>query len=761
MKRSALSVPPTDPSADLPNGPAATAATIGVVIPARNEAATIATVVQALRAQGLTQIWVVDNGSDDHTAEIAAQARATVIHEPQPGYGQACWQGIQHLPESIQWLLFCDADGSDDLAALPQLLNYCESADLILGDRRATATGRRSLTPVQNFGNGLATTLIRWGWGQPYHDLGPLRLIRRTALDQLQMRDRGFGWTVEMQVRAVEVGLRIVEVPVAYRPRQGGASKISGTLRGSIQAGSTILATLAGLAVQRWRRQGSQASPPLPGGAEGIIPANPIDNPLETQFEGVAVKIEHPVGEGFKPSLTLQSLGSAPPSDEAHNNRLILSVFFILLGCAVALPLGDFRAAGTVYGFWIAMALVGVGWLLSGRLRGIGAGLFWGMTVLSRLILLPMYPGDDVWRYLWEGYIQTFGFSPYHLPPNAPELIPLRTDWWSLMNHPGVSAIYPPITQVGFHGLALISPSVWLFKLAFIAADLGICWLLCRRFGRVRSLLYAWNPLILYSFAGGAHYDSWFLLPLVAAWLVWDGLSDSSPPTLKRSCWAAVFLGISVAIKWMSLPILAFLVWRSLRQWGVGSAIAVGTLGVLPLLLAAVPFCRPDRCPLIPTASNFVVNGRSAELIPYWVAQMLPQSSWHNWLYLFPLSLVVLWLLWRAKTLGQFSQWYLLGLLVLSPIVHAWYFTWAIPFAVASRNLGIRLVSLSAFVYFVLQQKMALGNFAWFLNPWERSLLWGPMLAGIVFSALQASLKAGEFQALMGYFKRRLPVLLR
>ncbi|NEO83893.1 MAG: glycosyltransferase family 2 protein [Spirulina sp. SIO3F2] len=691
------------------NSPATTA-NLWVIIPARNEETTIASVIQSLQAQGIDHILVVDNGSDDRTAERATRAGATVIAEPQPGYGQACWQGIQHLPPEAAWVLFCDADGSDDRSQIPTFLQATEHADLIIGDRRATATGRSNLTPVQNFGNGLATTLIHWGWGQVQHDLGPMRLIQRAALEQLQLRDRAFGWTVEMQVRAIEAGLNITEIPVNYHPRQGGQSKISGTIRGSIQAGITILSTLAWLAVQRAVRS---------------------DPSSQSATEGKSWTASNQM---------IESLGIG--------NLAIFSALLVLLGCAIALPFGDFRIAGTVYRFWVGMGLVGIGWLFAGQLRAIAAWLFWGVTLGSRILLLPMYPGDDVWRYLWEGYIQTFGFSPYHFAPTAPELEALRTDWWPLINHPSVSAIYPPITQTGFHALASITPSVWLFKLAFIAADLLICWLLCRRYGRTRTLLYAWNPLILYSFAGGAHYDAWFLLPLVAAWLVWDGLTADRPLTPKRCYWAAALLGVSIAIKWMSVPILAFLVWRSLRQFGFKFAVGVGLIGFLPMLMSAAPFCRPTSCPLIPTSSTFVRFGRSAELVPYWVAQMVPESNWHNWLYLFPLALIVLWLLFRAKTLGQFSQWYLIGLLVVSPIIHAWYFTWAIPFAVASRNLGIRLVSLSAFVYFILQQQMAVGNWNWYLNSWERSLLWGPMLAGLVISATQASLRSGEFRSL-------------
>jgi len=225
--------------------------TILVVIPVLNEEATIGTVIRALQAHGLQTIRVVDNGSCDRSADISQQAGAEVLFEPVSGYGRACWRGLQHLPERIEWILFCDGDGSDDLSALSEFIALCDRFDLILGNRTATPAGRAAMTPVQRFGNRLATTLIRLGWGHRYHDLGPLRLIRCTALEQIQMRDRGFGWTVEMQVRAIACGLRVCELPVAYHPRQGGQSKISGTIRGSIKAGTIILGTLGRLFIQR------------------------------------------------------------------------------------------------------------------------------------------------------------------------------------------------------------------------------------------------------------------------------------------------------------------------------------------------------------------------------------------------------------------------------------------------------------------------------------------------------------------------------
>lgn len=223
-----------------------------VIIPALNEEEALPRVLHELRKLGLERIRVVDNGSRDKTAAVAAQRGAEVFTEPQRGYGAACWRGMADFDDAVEWVLFCDADGSDDLSELPHLFAQAAlGAALVLGNRRSLPENRAAMTPQQNFGNALATTLIALGWGHRYHDLGPLRLIRRDALDRIAMRDRGFGWTVEMQVRAVEEKLRIAEVPVRYRRRQGGRSKISGTISGTLRAGSVILSTIGRLWLRR------------------------------------------------------------------------------------------------------------------------------------------------------------------------------------------------------------------------------------------------------------------------------------------------------------------------------------------------------------------------------------------------------------------------------------------------------------------------------------------------------------------------------
>jgi glycosyltransferase involved in cell wall biosynthesis len=223
---------------------------VGVIIPARNEAGALGRVVAEIPRTFVREIIVVDNGSTDDTASVARRAGARVVPEPIPGYGRACLAGLSALSPSVDVVVFLDGDHSDDATELPRLLAPVaeKQADLVIGSRTAKAEPG-SLTLQQRLGNGLACWLIWKCFGVRYTDLGPFRAIRRDALARLEMHDRAFGWTVEMQAKAARLGLRIYEVPVSYR-RRIGRSKISGTLSGTIRAGWAIVTTILRVAMQ-------------------------------------------------------------------------------------------------------------------------------------------------------------------------------------------------------------------------------------------------------------------------------------------------------------------------------------------------------------------------------------------------------------------------------------------------------------------------------------------------------------------------------
>ena len=215
---------------------------VAVVIPALDEEQAIGGVIGEIDRDVVSEIIVGDNNSSDRTPEIAAALGARVIRVMDRGYGAACAGALAHLSPDIDVVVFVDADGSDDLSEMPRLIEPIRrgEADLVIGAR---VPDRGALTPQQRFGNWLATRLISLLYGHRYTDLGPFRAIRREVLDDMNMRDRRYGWTVEMQIRALQLGVRVLEVPVRYR-RRVGRSKISGTVSGVLKAGWSILYTI-------------------------------------------------------------------------------------------------------------------------------------------------------------------------------------------------------------------------------------------------------------------------------------------------------------------------------------------------------------------------------------------------------------------------------------------------------------------------------------------------------------------------------------
>lgn len=218
---------------------------IDVIIPVLNEAQSIALVLNDIPKDLVRHIVVADNGSTDQTARIAQENGGIVVHAPQKGYGSACLSAMEYLrklsiPPDI--VVFLDGDYSDFPEEMPKIVEPIMSGqvDLVIGSRALGQREAHSMTFPQKFGNWLATTLIRWIYGYHFTDLGPFRAIRWQALLLLEMKDPNFGWTVEMQVKAAKHHLKTTEVPVNYRARVG-VSKVSGTIKGSIQAGYKIL----------------------------------------------------------------------------------------------------------------------------------------------------------------------------------------------------------------------------------------------------------------------------------------------------------------------------------------------------------------------------------------------------------------------------------------------------------------------------------------------------------------------------------------
>lgn len=231
-------------------------ATTAVIIPALNEAENLRVLLPQLTVLGLGQVIVCDNGSTDATREVIESEGALWVHETKRGFGAACFAGMQRLADSIAVVAFMDADLSDDAAWLARLVEpiVADECDLVIGARAAEFREAGSTRFPQRLANRLFPALIKLGWGYTYTDMGPFRAVRKSSLDAIAMKDRAFGWTIEMQIRAVELGLRIRELPVPYRKRRSGRSKISGSVMGVLRAAYWITRTCGVMWLTRRQR---------------------------------------------------------------------------------------------------------------------------------------------------------------------------------------------------------------------------------------------------------------------------------------------------------------------------------------------------------------------------------------------------------------------------------------------------------------------------------------------------------------------------
>ena len=232
-----------------------------VIIPALNEEDSIGYVLASIPLEKIAEIIVVDGGSTDNTVSIAEDAGALVIREPRRGYGRACATGVEHANGEI--LIFLDADGADDPAEIQVLAAPIQAgeADMVLGSRLAGELETNAMPWQQFFGNRLSAWLIRLLYRIPVTDLSPFRAVRKSKLMDLGMTEMTYGWPTEMIVKAARQGWRMREIPVRYRSRYGGSSKISGTLRGTVLATYYIISTILRYALSTEDKSDTKASP--------------------------------------------------------------------------------------------------------------------------------------------------------------------------------------------------------------------------------------------------------------------------------------------------------------------------------------------------------------------------------------------------------------------------------------------------------------------------------------------------------------------
>jgi glycosyltransferase involved in cell wall biosynthesis len=216
---------------------------ISVVIPAFNEEKSIGKVINDIPRDVVNNVIVVNNGSTDSTAEVAKVAGAIVLDEMRKGYGWACLKGIEECKKlNTEIIVFLDGDYSDYPQEIPDVIAPIlnNDFDIVIGSRVLGKREKGSLTPQQVFGNWLATRLIRLFYKGRFTDLGPFRAMKFESLNKLEMADKTYGWTIEMQIKAVKRNMKYCEVPVNYKKRIG-VSKVSGTVKGTVLAGIKII----------------------------------------------------------------------------------------------------------------------------------------------------------------------------------------------------------------------------------------------------------------------------------------------------------------------------------------------------------------------------------------------------------------------------------------------------------------------------------------------------------------------------------------
>ena len=353
------------------------------------------------------------------------------------------------------------------------------------------------------------------------------------------------------------------------------------------------------------------------------------------------------------------------------------------------------------------------------------AVVFWIVAIGLRVLVLPMHPGDDLWRYLWEGRIQTLEppFNPYLVAPDAAALEPFRTPWWRWINHPEWASIYPPGAQVLFAGLARVGDDPWLWKVVFGACDLAIVALLLgwiRGGDRYRTAAwYAWNPLAIVSFAGAGHYDSTMVLALLGAAACvrseFDGPGSGEKLPARRWVAAGLLLGIALSLK--AVPVLLLPLWALVARrrfvWMLPG------LAIPALLALAYGFPSED---ILGPLREFTARARTNDMV-WWIWEAAAGPRPRNGAYSAVLVLVVLAIAWRMRAEpGRGILWVLGAAVVLSPVLHPWYLCWVLPFAALRSAWPWSVFSVSIFGYYLLWES-GLWWVPWEQPVWQRLLI--------------------------------------
>jgi len=373
----------------------------------------------------------------------------------------------------------------------------------------------------------------------------------------------------------------------------------------------------------------------------------------------------------------------------------------LIAGALVLTSIGGEAGGDRVLPWLATLAALTIVWLVSLRATSVSPALLIGTAIAMRIAFLAMPTGSDVYRYVWEGRALLEGFNPYIHPPDDPLFADFTDPIRQSVGHPGVTAIYPPLTQWLFAVMAWPGMELFGFKIVFALVDVILCALLCRSFGARAAVIYAWNPLAAVSFAGGGHYDSLFMLAMVLAWLTFK-------TEMRFPVKTALLLGASIALKWMAAPLGLWLVFHTWKNRGFQRAVLIGLFIATPAVLTWAALCLwTGQWTLQLMPPGFSRVARSAEFIPAIADTIFMSGQLHNRWFLGALVLAWTVIAVKSRTFLQAAEWGFLATLILSPMIHAWYFVWRFP------SLCVQKTSASS------PSRQPASPTSWSITPWR------------------------------------------
>ena len=426
------------------------------------------------------------------------------------------------------------------------------------------------------------------------------------------------------------------------------------------------------------------------------------------------------------------------------------SALLFLWGCFRMTQAGLPGESGDASAFLTGVLLASCGFFLSWYVGNRWMWLMIAVAIVGRMLLLPMPASEDLSRRLWEGDVLDTNMNPYELSPSSEELRLLRDRRWERIEKkdqvsrqaPLVMAVFRIFNSIGFNELSI--------KALFVVIDIWICIILAFRYGSKKAILYGWNPMAAYFIAGEGRVECLFLLPALGGFLIWEAWVDKKGGAVvianngglgggpgQMVSFAALLIGLSLAMNIIFLPILVWMFWHVLSKSGLRTGLAILVIGLVPV------FCfsgwgayslGADMRSLLPF--SLTIDESALSLLPI-VFEFLGLQAKPE-LFFFAIVVIAFALMIRNEPLGRFSNLYLGVYFVFAAVVEPWQFLWLAPFAVGIGQLGFRLVSISVFVYYFAFVGSDVSAALTILQSWA---LWMPLLLGLAWYAVKGRSK--------------------